>query len=224
MNESKENSMIADSVSKAALLKSVQEAVKKLEMDFQAKKPAVEDLLRESQAIEQGILDMLDNRVRQLVSENTELEQQVKSLKEHLNVAEEGKAQAEKKAESAFNYVANAENKIKSLTTEKGEVEKRAKTILSEKTELRKVADAATRENEDLRKKVKAALNEKAEMERKLAEVGSSNKALNLEVANLKAELTRTVATAETAVRERAQYQDKLVQFQENWEKYIAGR
>lgn len=224
MNENIENSMIAGGESEATLLAKVREAVKQVEMDFQAKQPATEELLRESQAKEQGILDLLDNRVRQLVSENAELGQQVQGLKQQLNTTEKEKAEAEKKAEAALNDVVDAEDRIRKLLVEKTETEKRVETILLEKAEIEKRVDAANKEKEDAKKRIKAAFDERAEMEKKLAEVSSSTETLNKEIAGLKEELTRTAATAEAAVRERTQYQEKLDQLQENWEKYIADK
>jgi chromosome segregation ATPase len=210
MNESKDSSTIVGGESETTLLAKVREAVKQLEMDFQAKETATEELLRESHAKEQAILDMLDNRVSQLMSENAEFGQQLEGLKQQLSTTEKEKAEAEKKAEGALNDVVDAEDKISKL--------------LSEKAEVQKVADAAIKENEDARKKLKAALDERAEMGKKLAEASSNAEAFNREIASLKEELTKAATMAEIAVKERDQFQDKLVQFQANWEKYIVSK
>ncbi len=54
---------------KAELFKKIREATKQLEVDFQEKKPAMDELLRESQGKNDSILDLLKNRMRQLESE-----------------------------------------------------------------------------------------------------------------------------------------------------------
>ena len=187
MNESNASVIAADQ--KVELLKKVREAVKKVEMDFQKKKPATQKLLRESEAKQENILDLLNKQMRQLVSE---------------------KAEAEKRVETAL--------------SEKAEAEKRAETALSEKAEAEKAVDAAIKEKEAAESKVDSALDEKAETEKKLAEAAKNIEALTEQITGLKRDLDKSVTIAETAVRERAQLQEKLNQFQENWEKYIASK
>ena len=174
---------------KAELLKKVREALKQVEMDFQKKKSPTEKLIRESEAKQDNILDLLNKNMRQLVSE---------------------KAEAEKRAKTAL--------------SEKAEAEKRAETALSEKAKAEKAVDAVIKEKEAAERKADGALDEKAEAEKRLAEATKNIEGLNEQIGSLKDDLDKSVTIAETAVRERGELQEKLNQFQENWEKYIASK
>ncbi len=209
---------------KAKLLKKLREAVKQVEMDFQAKKSATEVLLRESQAKQDKILDLLNDRMRQLENENTELGREVRSFKEQLSTAVKQRADAEEKAEAARNDVAHAERELETLLAEKAEAEKQAETALLEKTEIEKTAGAAIKERDEAEKKVDDALHERAEMEKKLAGATRNIEALNKQTTSLKEELDKTITIAETAVNEKTRLQEKLAKIQENWEKYIADK
>jgi chromosome segregation ATPase len=145
---------------KAELFKKMREAAKLFEVDFQEKKPAMDELLRESQGKNDGILDLLKNRMRQLESE---------------------------------------------------------------KAEAVKRSDAIVKEKEAAEEKVKNLLAEKAEMKKKVEEVKRNAEAVVSETAALKEELDRSIAVAEQAEKERDEVQNKLVQLQENWEKYVSG-
>jgi len=174
---------------KAVLLKKVREAVKQVEMDFQKKKPATQKLLRESEAKQDNILDLLNKQMRQLVSE---------------------KAEAEKRAKTAL--------------SEKAEAEKGAETALSEKAKAEEAVEAVIKEKEAAEKKADSALDEKTGAEKRLAEATKNIEALSEQITSLKEDLDKSVTIAETAIRERGQLQEKLTQFQENWEKYIASK
>ena len=63
---------------------------------------------------------------------------------------------------------------------------------------------------------------EKAETEKKVEEIKRNAEAAVSEAASLKEELDRSTAVAEQAAKERDEMQNKLVQLQENWEKYVA--
>jgi chromosome segregation ATPase len=144
---------------KADLFKKMREATKLIEVDFQEKKPAMDELLREAQGKNDSILDLLKNRIRQLESE-------------------------------------------------KGEAVKRSDAIIDDK--------------EAVEEKVKNLLAEKAEMEKRVAEVQRNAEAVASETAALKEELDRAIVSAEQAEKEKNEVQSKLVQLQENWEKYVA--
>jgi chromosome segregation ATPase len=174
---------------KAELLKKVREAVKQVEMDFQETKTATQKLLRESEAKQDKILDLLNKQMRQLVSEKDEVE---------------------KRAKAAL--------------SEKAEAEKQAKAAFSEKAKAEEAVDAAIKEKEAAEKKADSALDEKAEAEKSLAEATKNIEALREQITSLKGDLDKSVTIAETAVRERGQLQEKLTQFQENWEKYIGSK
>jgi chromosome segregation ATPase len=167
---------------KAELLKKFREVVKQAEVDFEAKKPTTEELLRKSKAKQDRLIELINDRVRQLESEKTELEREIQGLREQADTATRKKAEAEDKTEAALKDKAEAENKMERLVTEKAEAEK------------------------------------------KLAEVKGNAEGLGEQITGLKGDLNKAVSIAESAVREKGQMQEKLVQFQENWEKYVASR
>ncbi len=179
MNEGNTNMVVSE---KAELLRKVREAVEQVETDFQAKKPATEELLQESQAKQSNILDLINDRMRQIESEKAELWGELQGLREQADTAVKEKEEAEEKVEAALNDKTDAENKIETLLAEKAETEKR------------------------------------------LAETTGNIEALNEQITNLKEDLNKSVTIAETAIREKDQLQEKLNQFQENWEKYMASR
>ena len=119
---------------------------------------------------------------------------------------------------------AEAEKQAKTALSEKAEAEKQTETALSEKAEAEKAVDAAIKEKEAAKKKADGALDEKIETEKRLAKATKNIEALNEQTASLKEDLDKSVTIAETAIRERGQLQEKLTQFQENWEKYVASK
>lgn len=86
-------------------------------------------------------------------------------------------------------------------------------------------ADQLTKELEG---KLEAALSGRQEAEKQaesaLSERAVAEKALNEKIAGLESDLKKSISMAEVAVKERAQLQEKLTQFQENWEKYIESQ
>ena len=64
---------------------------------------------------------------------------------------------------------------------------------------------------------------EKAEMEKKVAEAQKNAEAITRETTTLKDELNSSIALANQAEKERNELQNKLVQLQESWEKYVAS-
>ena len=194
---------------KAELLTKMRDAMQRIETDFQAKRPATEELLRESQTKQDHILDLLNNRMGQFESEKAALEEEIRGLKEGAEAALAEKEDAEKAAEAARSEKEEAERAAEAARAEKEEAEKATEAALSEKEEAARVAEAA--------------LGEKAEVEKKLSETDGKIEGLNEQITSLKESLNKSITIAETAVRERNQLQEKLNQFQEHWEKHMAG-
>ena len=167
---------------RAELLRKIQDTIHGIEMDFQAKKPAVEELLRESEAKQGQILNLLNERMRQLEGEKTELGNEIQGFKEAAQAAQ------------------------------------------TEKEEAERAAQAAQAEKEEAERAAAAALGEKAEMEKNLLETTGNMEDLDSQIATLKEDLNKSITIAETAVREKAQLQGQLNQFQAHWEKHVAGK
>ena len=222
---------------KAELLTKMRDAMQRIETDFQAKRPATEELLRESQSKQDHILDLLNNRMGQFESEKAALEEEIRGLKEGAEAALAEKEEAEKAAEAARAEKEEAERAAEAARAEKEEAgraaeaaraekeeaERAAETARAEKEEAEKATEAALSEKEEAARVAEAALGEKAEVEKKLSETDGKIEGLNEQITSLKESLNKSITIAETAVRERNQLQEKLNQFQEHWEKHMAG-
>ncbi len=80
--------------------------------------------------------------------------------------------------------------------------------------ELTEKLDAAVASQQEVQKQAETAQSEKDALEKTLKE----------RITSLETDLAQSVSMAEVAVRERAELQVKLTQFQENWEKYIESQ
>ena len=208
---------------KAELLTKMRDAMQRIETDFQAKRPATEELLRESQSKQDHILDLLNNRMGQFESEKAALEEEIRGLKEGAEAALAEKEEAEKAAEAARAEKEEAERAAEAARAEKEEAERAAETARAEKEEAEKATEAALSEKEEAARVAEAALGEKAEVEKKLSETDGKIEGLNEQITSLKESLNKSITIAETAVRERNQLQEQLNKFQEHWEKHMAG-
>jgi chromosome segregation protein len=214
------NQMVAGE--KAALYRKMQEAVKLIEVDFQGKKPAMDEFLRESQGKNDGILDMLKNRMRQVESEKAEIGKEVQGLKEEVKAAQSEKAEIGKEVQSVKEEVKAVLSEKAELGREVQRVKEEVKAALNEKDEAVKRSNAIIDEKEAAEEKVRNLSDEKAGMEKKVEEIKRNAEAVASETAALKEELDRSITVAEQAAKERDEVQSKLVQLQENWEKYVA--
>ena len=127
---------------KAALYKKMQEAVKLIEVDFQGKKPAMDELLRESQGKNDSILDTLKNRMSQVESEKAEIGKEVQGLKEEVKAALSEKAELGKEVQSVKEEVKAALNEKSELGRELQSVKEEVKAALNEKDEAVKRSNA----------------------------------------------------------------------------------
>ncbi len=223
---------------RSELLKKIQDKIHGIEMDFQAKKPAVEELLRESEGKQEHILNLLNERMRQLEGEKTDLANEIQGFKESAQAAQAEKEEAEKAAQAAQAEKEEAERAVQAAQAEKEEAERAAQSAQAEKEEAEraaqaadaekqeaeKAAQAAQAEKEEAERAAQAAQAEKAEMEIKLLETTGNMEHLDSQIKALKDDLNKSITIAETAVREKAQLQGQLNQFQEHWEKHVAGK
>ena len=216
---------------RSELLKKIQDKIHGIEMDFQAKKPAVEELLRESEGKQEHILNLLNERMRQLEGEKTDLANEIQGFKESAQAAQAEKEEAERAAQAAQAEKEEAERAVQAAQAEKEEAEKAAHAALGEKTELendiqsmKEEIETTRTEKQEAERASQAAQTEKAEMEIKLLETTGNMEHLDSQIKALKDDLNKSITIAETAVREKAQLQGQLNQFQEHWEKHVVGK
>jgi chromosome segregation ATPase len=164
MNEAKQDLLVVKDMveeEKAALFKEIRDAVNQVEIDFQSKASDSEKLLRESQAKQDQLLDILDNKIRSLEEEKVKLDEEIQGLREKVEAALSEKAEAQEQAEAA-------QEERQQVLAEKAEAQELAKKAQEEK----QLAKKALEEAEQLAEK---ALGEKAEAE-KLAKKAQEEK------------------------------------------------
>jgi len=181
-------------------LQNIQKALDEAKLAVQEKGGGNEALLGESQKRWNEILKLLNDHIRGIENERTELKQEMQGLTEETNTARKQQEEAENKVEA----------------------------ILKDREDAEKKAEAALKDREDAEKKAKATLMEKTKKEEELAEIREKDAEviakLNNDVNTLTEELENSISAAEEARKEKASIEQKLAKLQENWEKYIAGQ
>jgi len=181
-------------------LQNIQKALDEAKLAVQEKGGGNEALLGESQKRWNEILKLLNDHIRGIENERTELKQEMQGLTEETNTARKQQEEAENKVEA----------------------------ILKDREDAEKKAEAALKDKEDAEKKAKATLMEKTKKEEELAEIREKDAEviakLNNDVNTLTEELENSISAAEEARKEKASIEQKLAKLQENWEKYIAGQ
>ena len=181
-------------------LQNIQKALDEAKLAVQEKGGGNEALLGESQKRWNEILKLLNDHIRGIENERTELKQEMQGLTEETNTARKQQEEAEIKVEA----------------------------ILKDREDAEKKAEAALKDKEDAEKKAKATLMEKTKKEEELAEIREKDAEviakLNNDVNTLTEELENSISAAEEARKEKASIEQKLAKLQENWEKYIAGQ
>jgi hypothetical protein len=149
MNEAKQDLLVVKDMveeEKAALFKEIRDAVNQVEIDFQSKASDSEKLLRESQAKQDQLFDMLDNKIRSLEEEKFTLDEEIQGLREKVEAALSEKAAAQERAEAA-------QEERQQVLVEKAEAQELAKKAQEEKQK----AEEARGEAEKLAEKANAA-------------------------------------------------------------------
>ncbi|GAI23757.1 unnamed protein product, partial [marine sediment metagenome] len=174
-------------------LQNIQKALDEAKLAVQEKGGGNEALLGESQKKWAEILKLLNDHIRGIENERTELKQEMQGFMEETNTARRHKEEAEKKAEA----------------------------ILKDREEAEQKTEAALRDREEAKKKAEAALMEKTKTEEELAEIREKDAEviakLHDEVNTLTEELENSISVAEEAHKEKASIEEKLAKLQENW-------
>lgn len=181
-------------------LQNIQKALDEAKLAVQEKGGGNEALLGESQKRWDEILKLLNDHIRGIENERTELKQEMQSLMEETNTARKQQEEAEKKAEA----------------------------ILKDREETEEKAEAALKDKEDAEKKAEAALMEKTRTEEELAEIREKDAEviakLHGEVNTLTEESEKSISLAEQAHKEKVSIEEKLAKLQDSWEKYVADQ
>jgi len=191
-------------------LNNIRKAISQAETAIDKKRAAGKKALSEAQEYQARIMEMLTDRVRQFEGEVLEAKQQVQSFEKKASIAEEKQVKAEQGAQD--------------VQKEKAESERRAEEADKKRVKTEEILNAEKKARAKAEEKAEAALMEKTENKEKLDEAIKTTEALNAEVASLREELKNAVSVGEKAVEERSQLEEKLVRFQENWEKYVGGQ
>ena len=148
---------VLTAIEKAELLKKMRSSLSKIQMDFEAKRPAAKEILRDSQAKYDEIMGMLNNQLHQAEIERVRLETEIAELKNNF------------------------------------------------------------------RSDLAAIQAEKTKIEVSLEKAVGNAQLLAQEVATLKNELLKANDLVEIAIADKKGIEKKLILFQEQWDKYIAG-
>jgi chromosome segregation ATPase len=104
---------------------------------------------------------------------------------------------------------------------------KQAETDLAkleaEIVELKSSLSAALSETYQVMQQMSAVQAEKTEIEATLKQTAGESQKREQEAATLKSELVKVNAMLDAAVAEKIKFEKKLNQFQEQWDKYVAG-
>lgn len=308
---------------KAELLRELRELVGGLKKDFQTDSLSMDEILKESRAKQDEILEFINTQLRESISEKINLEQQLEKLREELessirreSMAEEkaealaiereealrkaegalndktqteaekleleqtieslsealesslkreaeaeemiekaGREQraAQQKAEDAMDRIAWTEAKTGEALKDQAETERQLKIVSNEKTiaeealaELKLqyvqetgeltsrtqsleaeaedaagIAEIMQREKKALEAQIVLAVKEKVSAEEKLENAESRNETLYKQVLNLEADLKESISLAEVLSEGKKQAEEKLLELQESWERYI---
>jgi chromosome segregation ATPase len=195
---------------KAALLKKVREAVHGVEMDFQSKTTDTEELLRQSQAKQDEILELLNDQIRQVEGEKVQLAREIQTSKEEAEAALIDLGKAEKAAEKALAEKAEAERKVEAVLDEKAEAERRAETAQMEKAEAERKVETVLDEKAEAERRAEAALMEKAEAEEKVETVLNEKAEAEEKTEAARAEKAETEKKAEELSREKTKLEEAV--------------
>ncbi|CAN2041308.1 Mad20 [Candidatus Magnetomoraceae bacterium gMMP-15] len=182
---------------KDAYHKTIQSAVREIEIAVKNKKINTEELIRQSQARQEEILNLLTDHVHKLEGERMEFLREIEKLKESVQSAGKREDKIEKKLQALQKEYAVLEEKNKHATHELDAAEDRIETAMKEK--------------------------EKAEekLERTRKESSEINNKLQQKIQMLENELEESALQVKAVEDEKAVIKEKMAKLQENWERYL---
>ena len=197
----------SDVEGKAAVLEKVRDTVHRFQTDFQSKISESEELLAQSQAQQEKISEMINERLRRLEEEKIKHSQTIKDI--------------EQEKQTALNAVEEAARRVET-------VQKETEMALAAKNEAEKQIETVKVEKNEAEETLALAIKEKAEIEQRFAALAESAKAdtdaLNMTINSLKEDLDKSVGAAEAALAEKAMVEEKLERIQEQWEKFAGNQ